>query len=469
MIPLHKKGARDKLDNYRGVCLLPLISQIIARIFASRIRRWTEKIGALGENQNGFREGRSICDATQTILRVDEEVRGVKGPCKEMRMDRPGAVLLDTTKAYPRVNRPLLWKVLENLGMTKKVLDLMKGLHGETKYRIRGREGLSEAWQHERGLREGDATSPILFNLYHDQSMKLASETRHESARRSGKECGLRWAWVPGGSFPSSETKRTLQSSQSEPFEIDNALFADDSTLLGLLEELASEKEVIKAETLKFHDGKEEVIAFGCETSAKTRMLGTMLGKKEDRAARIKRVYTAWTKVKRWLWRSSLKKRTRTLIVQAVVESTMLFDCSARAWSPTDLQKMQSMLDTCYRFVWNDGRGLPKLRMQREGTNSFEIRRQLGVQAIRTKLETRGLERIGHVLRMPNERTTKRVILGRWNAEREEEGQLKGGTISYWKRLIAEAGHDWTNVENLAKDRKKWKTLVKERQIKLIE
>ena len=63
----------------------------------------------------------------------------------------------------------------------------------------------------------------------------------------------------------------------------------------------------------------------------------------------------------------------------------------------------------------------------------------------------------------------RRVILGRWNAEREEEGQLKGGTISYWKRLIAEAGNDWTNVENLTKDRKKWKTLVKERQRKLIE
>ena len=142
-----------------------------------------------------------------------------------MRTDQPWAVLLDITKAFPRVNRPLLWKILENLGMTKKVLDLMKRLHEETKYRIKRREGLSEARQPERGLRETDATSPILFNLYHDQSMKLASETSHESSRSSGKECGLRWAWVPGGSFPSIEPNRTLQSSQSEPFEIVDALF----------------------------------------------------------------------------------------------------------------------------------------------------------------------------------------------------------------------------------------------------
>ena len=72
VIPLHKKGARNELDNYRGVCLLPVLSRIMARILTSRIRKWAEKIEACGEKQNGFREGRSTCDATQIILRIDE-------------------------------------------------------------------------------------------------------------------------------------------------------------------------------------------------------------------------------------------------------------------------------------------------------------------------------------------------------------------------------------------------------------
>ena len=36
VIPLHKKSAKNDLNNYRGVCLLPLASRIIARILASR-------------------------------------------------------------------------------------------------------------------------------------------------------------------------------------------------------------------------------------------------------------------------------------------------------------------------------------------------------------------------------------------------------------------------------------------------
>ena len=133
MISLHKKGTKMDRGNYRGVCLLPLISRIVARIFASRIREWAEELKVLGENQNGFRTGRSTCDATQIILRIDEETRHVLGNSNDETEDRPGAVLLDITKAYTRVNKPLLWSILENLGMTKKVTELLKGLHERTR------------------------------------------------------------------------------------------------------------------------------------------------------------------------------------------------------------------------------------------------------------------------------------------------------------------------------------------------
>ena len=204
---------------------------------------------------------------------------------------------------------------------------------------------------------------------------------------------------------------------------------------------------------------EEIVITANC-----TRMLGTLIGRKQDRAARIKRGYWAWSKVRRWLWKAKVSKRTKAIIVQAVVESTMLFDCSARAWTVTDMAKMQSMADKCYRWIWNEGRGLTLLRMEREGVNSFEIRRVLGITSIRTKIETRALERMGHVLRMSNNRTTKKVILGHWTNERTQQGRLNGGVVNYWRRLIREAGEDWTNIENLTQDRKKWKATVKRRK-----
>ena len=99
MVPLFKKGERKDMNNYRGVCLLPMCSRIIARVMASRLRKWAETIGALDENQNGFRQARSTADTTQMIIRINEEVER-KG-LNVTASDTPVATLLDITKAYP--------------------------------------------------------------------------------------------------------------------------------------------------------------------------------------------------------------------------------------------------------------------------------------------------------------------------------------------------------------------------------
>ena len=44
MIPLHKKGSRSKLNNYRGVFLSSMVSRILVRIMAIRVRQWIEDI-----------------------------------------------------------------------------------------------------------------------------------------------------------------------------------------------------------------------------------------------------------------------------------------------------------------------------------------------------------------------------------------------------------------------------------------
>ena len=68
--PIYKKGDRNTGGNYRGVCLLAMGSRILTTIIAKRMRWWAEKMELLGENQAGFRTGRSTADATQVIMRI---------------------------------------------------------------------------------------------------------------------------------------------------------------------------------------------------------------------------------------------------------------------------------------------------------------------------------------------------------------------------------------------------------------
>ena len=69
----------SELNNYRGVCLLSMASRILARIMATRVREWIEDIKYIDDKQCGFRAGRSTADASQVLIRVNEEVQRVIG------------------------------------------------------------------------------------------------------------------------------------------------------------------------------------------------------------------------------------------------------------------------------------------------------------------------------------------------------------------------------------------------------
>ena len=82
------------------------------------MRQWIEDIKYMEDTQCGFRTGRSTADASQVIIRVNEEVQrviGVVSVRQDTDRDHPVAVVMDITKACPRVNRNILWHVLRNL------------------------------------------------------------------------------------------------------------------------------------------------------------------------------------------------------------------------------------------------------------------------------------------------------------------------------------------------------------------
>ena len=56
MIPLHKEWDINNPNSYRGVCILPMASRILARVAAERLRVWAEKMKVLDEEQAGFQK-----------------------------------------------------------------------------------------------------------------------------------------------------------------------------------------------------------------------------------------------------------------------------------------------------------------------------------------------------------------------------------------------------------------------------
>ena len=80
-------------------------------------------------------------------------------------------------------------------------------------------------------------------------------------------------------------------------------------------------------------------------------------------------------------------------------------------------------------------------------------------------MEKRCLERIGHVMRMEDDRIVKAAVLG-WMEDLEGVQKMKGKkrkTVLYWKQLVKEAGIDKTRIGKVTSNRKEWKRIVKER------
>ena len=195
------------------------------------------------------------------------------------------------------------------------------------------------------------------------------------------------------------------------------------------------------------------------------------MGWNRDIDNRILRAGKAWFRLKMRLIGSRLSKKMQARIVETCVESALLFDCQARTWYVSELKRLQKFMDRIYRYVWSRKTKPPLMQMEEEGKKMEDVRAELGVKSIRWKVEKRSLERLGHVMRMDDGRMTKATTLG-WMEELEKYEKASGKsrkTVLYWKKLVREAGLDCTDIGNLTKDRKKWKSLVQERMKHLDE
>jgi hypothetical protein len=76
----------------------------------------------LPESQNGFRKDISTVDAMF--------VSRMLASCAREKFVSIYKLFVDLTKAYDKVNRDILWKVLERIGVPLQLLGLIKGLLG---------------------------------------------------------------------------------------------------------------------------------------------------------------------------------------------------------------------------------------------------------------------------------------------------------------------------------------------------
>ncbi|KAG1137591.1 hypothetical protein G6F37_011260 [Rhizopus arrhizus] len=159
---LPKKGDPTLLRNWRPISLINSDAKVFSRILANRITFPTNRL--ISPMQSGFLPRRFIGDNGLTVQLIKAEA--------ERRSSTEIGLLLDQEKAYDRVHPEHLSNVMIRLGFPSQLVDSIISLFFTTRIQVNLNGFLTHPLTQQRGLRQRDSLSPVLFNIAFDPFLR---------------------------------------------------------------------------------------------------------------------------------------------------------------------------------------------------------------------------------------------------------------------------------------------------------
>ena len=155
IILLHKKGCTLDPGNYRPIALVNVMAKLLSSIHCSRLRRILHTV--IPNEQTGFVPGRAI---TENIILLNDSIHYAK-------QHHPSAIVLalDFAKAYDRIQWPIMLAILTKMGFGPRFMAVIGAMYKMRRAHLSINGELSQPFDIERGVLQGDPLSPALFIL----------------------------------------------------------------------------------------------------------------------------------------------------------------------------------------------------------------------------------------------------------------------------------------------------------------
>lgn len=160
IIPIPKKDSKsnhDRLSDYRGITISPVISNIFELCILENIK----DLLTTSDLQFGFKTGLSCAHA---IYSVRSTVNYFTSNCSTVNL-----CSLDITKAFDRVNHHVLFLKLMDRNIPRKLISLLFKWYSNSTAVVRWNSYLSNPVKILAGVRQGGVLSPFFFSIFVDE------------------------------------------------------------------------------------------------------------------------------------------------------------------------------------------------------------------------------------------------------------------------------------------------------------
>ncbi|MEO2220738.1 MAG: reverse transcriptase family protein, partial [Nitrosopumilus sp.] len=158
VIPIHKGGSSQDVNNYRPISLLSIFDKIIEKLMHKRLYHYLEEHNILYQNQFGFRSNNSTVYALAQITEmIKESIDSGKYGC---------GIFIDLKKAFDTVNHDILLLKLEHYGIREELLEWFKSYLSGRRQFVSFNGQSSQLMDINYGVPQGSVLGPLLFLMY---------------------------------------------------------------------------------------------------------------------------------------------------------------------------------------------------------------------------------------------------------------------------------------------------------------
>jgi hypothetical protein len=390
LCPIFKKGDPLVCENYRGISLLCICYKVFSKILYKRLVPYVDNI--VGEYQCGFCTGKSTVDHIFGLRQIMEK-------CHEFNIDLH-LLFIDYKAAYDSIDRDELFKAMQDFDIPLKLINLVKMTLDLTSCRVLIQGHVSRDFLVEKGVRQGDALSCLLFKIVLERVIRKSGVNTRGSI--FGKSVQV-LAFADDIALVARSKKYLIEAFEAIEKEARPA---------GLIinQEKTKYFPVAKAQCTQTHISIKE---YNFETVTEFIYLGSMFNSKNEILPEIRRRLAAANKayfgLRHLLLSNFLSRKTKLLIYKTLIRPVLTY--ASETWTLT--VKEERLLGLFERRVLRSVFGGTKENGVWRRRYNSEIYQLYKEPDVVHHIKISRLNWIGHVIRMKDNKTLKEIFLAK--------------------------------------------------------